>query len=709
MPRPARLPALLSVGALVALTGALTPAAAAPTGPPAVSGGAVQAWRATPYVKPSEAAATALYLAADGTASTAAPVAPVRAVEVVEPVAEELAAQPGRGGASWTAPWSGRVDGRVRVTLHWLADASTASLDPVDEVALRLFADPGTPHERLVGSGLARAAGPAVDGLVEVTSTVVASGDVRERLVLQLDVLGGTSGRPLRLALGSASAPSSLSVPVSGAAADGFPTTVAVEDDEPLVLSATYIGRKAAEPTIGITKAGNAFITAGDFDGLSPATPQTLIYGSYDGNTTWKDVTNRVAGQPYPPTTLDPYIYVDVETDRIYSDDLLVGCSLLQWSDDEGESWNLGTPLACEAPVDDHQTIVVGNPPAPLTTIGYPNVVYYCVNKVADAQCARSLDGGTTFSQSGAPAFLGVSAGGQQGEEQTGSGLCGGLHGHIITDPAGNLYLPKAHCGQPWVAVSEDGGTTWRQTLVHPMATAGTQTAIASDSAGNIYYTWWEAETRLPYMAVSTDAGRTFGPALLVGPPGLQGANFPSIDAGAPGQVAISYPGTLGDDPADPARPWNYYVMVTDDALAPQPVFHSATANAVTDPVHRGTCNGRCAGMFDFLDVVIAPTGDVWAAAVDTCTGPCATLGKDDAITPETRATDAQGVAVRQLRGRAAAVAPPAAPPVAAPPAAAPPTTLPTTGGGPGALGALAAVLAVGAVVTGRRSRRPAA
>ena len=72
--------------------------------------------------------------------------------------------------------------------------------------------------------------------------------------------------------------------------------------------------------------------------------------------------------------------------------------------------------------------------------------------------------------------------------------------------------------------------------------------------------------TKLPYMAVSRDAGKTFGPALLVGPPGLKAVNFPSLDAGRPGQVAISYPGTTDAAAAKPSRPWNYYVAVTDTA-----------------------------------------------------------------------------------------------------------------------------------------------
>jgi hypothetical protein len=234
---------------------------------------------------------------------------------------------------------------------------------------------------------------------------------------------------------------------------------------------------------------------------------------------------------------------------------------------------------------------------------------------------------------------------------------------------------------------------TWRRTLVSTMSSAGTQTSVASDQAGNIYYLWWAADTKLPYMAVSRDAGKSFGPPLLVGPPGLQSVNFPSIDAGRPGQVAISYPGTTDAAAAKPSRPWNYYVAVTDNALAARPVFHSATANALSDPVHRGVCLSRCAGMLDFLDVVIDPTGATWATAVDTCTKACRTAAGPSLSTAEQPA-DSVGLAIRQIASSRAAAAPVPAPGAAT-------GTLPTTGGGAAAAG-LGAMLLLGAVAVRR-------
>jgi hypothetical protein len=422
----------------------------------------------------------------------------------------------------------------------------------------------------------------------------------------------------------------------------------AIRDTNPLVLSATPVGHKALEPTMGVTKQGNAFMVAADFDTPGGEAASSSIFASYDGNKTWKNVTPTVVGQKVPPTTLDPYMYVDQTTGRVFSDDLLVGCSLLQWSDDQGKTWSHGNPTACEAPVDDHQTIVAGAPRG-MPTVGYPNAVYYCVNKVADVQCARSLDGGTTFQPAGEPAFEGVQTDPQDGTGSSTGDVCGSLHGHIITDPAGRLFLPKGHCDNPWLAISEDGGLTWTHTLVNRMKDAGIQTSVASDSAGNLYYVWWGAKNFLPYMAVSRDHGKTFGPAVMIAPPGVQSVNFPSIDAGSPGHVVVTFPGSTQEKSA--ARPWNYYMTVSTNALAPLPTFHSATANNPRDPIHRGACDGRCGNMFDFLDAVIAPSGDGWGTEVDTCTGKCSSASSDAALKSDEKPTDAQGVVVRQIAG----------------------------------------------------------
>jgi photosystem II stability/assembly factor-like uncharacterized protein len=628
----------------------------------AVKGGITQAYQAVPYVKPAkpkDPPSVRYYLTGTATdeqnkltqspSATFTRTKPSGTTDLTQqtsPVAGVLTGgSQDEGSAFWSAPYKGALNGKVKVTWYW--DTHDAAAVDGNLVA-HLWADPGTPKEKELGSALTGVT--VADGNVHAyTVTIDVKGAVAKELRLQGTPRYVDAGQDLTAHYGSSSAAAYFQVPKAVTPPPPLPTTLVVKDTNRLVLSATRLGRKAAEPTIGVTKQGLAFMTAADFDGVSPATPRTLIYASTDNNASWHNVSPMVAGQPIPPTTLDPYLYVDPDTGRLYNDDLTAACSFLLWSDDGGRTWSRGNPLACESPVDDHQTIVTGNRIAGLVPSGYPKIVYYCVNKVADAQCARSLDGGSTFTFTGNPAFTGY----EQPTDSNGgaSGLCGGLHGHIVTDPSGRLFLPKGHCDRPMIAISEDGGSTWAQVLVNRMLVADTQTSVASDSKGNLYYTWFGKDDLLPYMSVSRNHGRSWGPALLIAPPGVAAVNFPSIDAADPGHVVVSFPGSTARQ-ATAARPWNYYVTVSTNALAGRPVFHSATANPVLDPVHRGTCQGRCAGMYDFLDVVIAPrTGAVWAAATDTCTSVACIGAQGPGLSTKQEAGDAQGVAVRMLSG----------------------------------------------------------
>lgn len=668
MPSPRSLrPVLLAGAALaVAATAALAPASAA-TKPAAVKGGLTQAYQATYYVKPTPPVIprTRYYFAGTaqddanklaGTPSaTLSRTAPTSTTDIVQTtnVVTGGGTRDSAGNAFWTAPYAGTINGQVLVRWFWSTRNPVAGSD---NVILHVFGD-----GKEIGNSFATVS--STTGAVRAfTAQVDVLGTVAKSLQIAAEPRYVDASEDLSAYYGSTSAPSYVEIPVGSPPPVKVPTTTKVKDTNPLVVSTTYIGRKAAEPTLGVTPKGNAFVSAADFDGVSPATPRTLIYGSADGNKTWRNVSPLVAGQPIPPTTADPYLYVDPVTGRIFNDDLTAACSFLQWSDDEGKTWSRGNPLACESPVDDHQTLVTGPPPPGITTTGYPRVVYYCVNKVADVSCARSTDGGNTFTFTGAPAYQGVEMP-RDGDPNQGSpaAVCGGLHGHIITDPAGRLYVPKGHCSQPWVSISPDGGSTWKQVRVNSMLVASPQTSIASDSAGNLYYTWFGQADKLPYLAVSKDHGNTWGPALLIAPPGVTAVNYPSIDVREPGHLVISFPGTTGTT-ATAARPWNYYVAATTDALSARPTFHSTTANAASDPIHRGPCLGRCAGMYDFIDVVVAPRSDeLWAAGVDTCTSAACKGASGTTLTSAQAASDAQGFVVRQLSGPGLTVVRPAA------------------------------------------------
>ncbi|MGH3736916.1 MAG: hypothetical protein ACRDT6_15095 [Micromonosporaceae bacterium] len=410
----------------------------------------------------------------------------------------------------------------------------------------------------------------------------------------------------------------------------------------------TDIGREAAEPTIGVDTNGEAFYTAATFDGPA-GLARTEIWKSTDGNNTWSETTPilPVVGE-VPPTTLDPYIWVHPGRNRVFSIDLYVGCSYLSYSDDKGQSWSTN-PLACGDFVNDHQTLFSGPAPAGLPTLDpdFPEALYYCFNRVADSSCGRSLDGGKTFIKTGLPAYEGVDADG---------GLCGGLHGHGQVDTEGRVLLPKGHCGKAMLAISDNGGTTWSRVQVSQITPYGHEGSVASDQAGNLYYTFLDNRDQLPYLTVSRDHGATWSNPIMVAPPGVKETQFAHVVAGEEGRIAISFVGNRSGDDSDPTRPWDHYVTITENALATQPLWVSNISNAQGDPVHRGACESRCGNMFDFLDVILSPVdGSVWATAVDTCTE----AKNGCPSTPSAGPDDGRGIAVSQIAGPTLYAAPP--------------------------------------------------
>jgi hypothetical protein len=283
---------------------------------------------------------------------------------------------------------------------------------------------------------------------------------------------------------------------------------------------------------------------------------------------------------------------------------------------------------------------------------GYPNLLYFWFNRVVDSSGNRSSDGGLTFTHAGT-AFTGV-------DPNAGS-LCGGLTGHLAADSKGRIFLPKGHCGLPWIARSEDGGTTWsRAKIASHTPMADHEVSLAVDAADNIYAVW-QGSFRLPFLSVSTDHGRTWSVPIMIAPPGVHEVNFPTIIAGDAGRIALLFPGSESRDFGDAAtddetRPWNIYVVMSVDALKAadpngQPTFTWTNANPRNDPVHRGTCGpGRCdaddgGSMFDFLDIQVGPDGMFWGTASDTCVGACVTDPSAAKLRP------GEGVAIRQTKG----------------------------------------------------------
>jgi len=426
-----------------------------------------------------------------------------------------------------------------------------------------------------------------------------------------------------------------------------------------LVLKQGPVGRDAAEPTIGIDAKGRAFYPAATFDGPG-GFADTRLRRSVDDGRTWKDITPTPPDGLDPPITLDPYVYVEENSGRLFNLDLYVGSSYLSFSDDGGKTFETNPVASGNNIVNDHQTLSAGPLTKQAKGLGlttfdskFPEVLYYCFNRVTDSSCSRSLDGGRTFTSSGEPPYPGV-------EPKEGGDFCGGLHGHVIADREGRVFLPKGHCNRPYISISNDAGTTWNRGRVSDrIDMPDNQSSIAADRLGNLYYVWYDSKHRLPWLAISRDHGKTWGDPIMIAPPGVHEVQWPSVTAGDTGNIAISFPGTTSKDQGDPTRPWNYYVVASVNTLSKKPVFVSNISNPPNDPVHRGDCPGRCGNMLDFLDVQISPepqNHDIWATVTDTCTelkdcnsDPDAKGFSDD--DGDRRAADMRGLYVRQISG----------------------------------------------------------
>ncbi|MDQ3958370.1 MAG: glycoside hydrolase [Actinomycetota bacterium] len=393
------------------------------------------------------------------------------------------------------------------------------------------------------------------------------------------------------------------------------------------------VGARAIEPTLGINEKGDIFYTAADW------ITNVDVFRSTDGGRTWENTSPRLpTGQKSHVLSLDPYLYVSEPTGRIFDVDLTAACSLLSYSDDNGESW-VTNPLACGRPVNDHQTLFSGPPSLSPTTL-YPDVVYYCWNDFgAGSSCSKSLDGGTSWTATGSPAFTGYDP---NGEEHGPGNFCGGVHGHGVVGPDGTVYLPKEYCGQPWLGISRDEGATWArvQVATNTSERQGSDTSVAVDAKGNLYYAY-ESEEQQLFLVVSRDGGEHWSRPMMISAPGVNEVTHPTLDVGDPGKVAVAYIGSENaptrcrpgcDDSHFAQTTWNGYITMTVNALSKKPLFFSGAINAQSDPLYRGRCDfsNRCTPILDFIDIEIAPDGTPYGAFVDTCTLACIERAHND-------------------------------------------------------------------------------
>lgn len=376
------------------------------------------------------------------------------------------------------------------------------------------------------------------------------------------------------------------------------------------------LGINGWEPTIGIDKERRIFYQARNAD-LRPQVMRSTNQGH-----TWEIVSPTIAGVPAQLMSLDPILYLDKDTGRVFTNNIPpdITCQYVSFTEDAGESWT--TTSVCGH--FDHQNIFTG-PPVTSSTLGYPNIVYYCaINLVmlsgasTSTTCGKSLDGGLTWIHTGEPAYVTPIP-----PEDSSEPICDGAVGHGFVDRKGTVYLPRVWCERgPYLAISKDEGFSWERVQVAKNGGRGHEAGIVVDSQGNLYFTWI-AEDGLPYLAISRNGGKKWSKPMMIGPPGLKRSSLPAIDIGGDGKIAIVYMGSETPSKESEKWTWNGYMTMTTNALAKKPLFYSAPVNTPKDPFTRGECGSvRCATLGDFFDVTIDRDGTPWAAFVDGCRKP---------------------------------------------------------------------------------------
>ena len=390
-------------------------------------------------------------------------------------------------------------------------------------------------------------------------------------------------------------------------------------------------GTRAMEPSFAFAKDGRILYQGWWLRDAVPGgvPPYPVVVRSGDG-VHWTRVSPLG-----PVTTLDPYIFRDPYTSRVFAVNFLADGQPLgatvSHSDDAGAHWI--TSVLGGAGFDGES--IGAGPPVTSKPVGYPDLVYYCTGTTPGSSpplttpiCSKSLDGGMTWVPTGRLPW-----------PLTGpNDVFGPWAGNPVVAPDGTVYLPKRFAGQPELAVSRDEGLSWKRVRVASNGSAGAANRVAVDALGTIYYTW-SGSNHLPYVAYSRDRGLTWSAPIAIAPPGVREGDLPRIAVSAPGRIAVVY---LGSTNAPGGAPyfaycdvllsscsngrysgvtWNGYIAQIDDVFAASSVVRTGTVNDPAAPLFVGGCSadGACMADLDFIDVHFDALGHAWGAFVDDC------------------------------------------------------------------------------------------
>ncbi len=415
-------------------------------------------------------------------------------------------------------------------------------------------------------------------------------------------------------------APSGAAAAAPDPACD-FPAQATVADRGPQ-LKATVCERTTGaggmEPMLAVNRKGTMFMGIATEHGLYEhpgrlnGTNENALLRSRDDGRTWQRIK-----LPGAIDASEGFPYVDPRTDRLFvtsvsADATRCGQPVVH-SDDEGEHWT----AAAERPGCFPPTL--GDWPKIFTG---PKAVYLCnfvpnILVAASIGCWRSDDGGNHFKfTSFLPTLNGAC---RAGSEQADPGATI-VHGSGRVLSNGDVVVPLTVCGEPMVVRSSDEGRTWaaattgddsigledivsgREGLVLGITDHVWSENLAVDEHDNLFFAYLaEGGVRL---STSRDGGRSWRRVGSVSPRGVRRAIVVSVAARGNGEVALTYYGTpdKGDPLGATGMNWRAWMGYSPDALAGEPVFHSAPTSPESKPMMDAAMPGCCTTQRTFLE-----------------------------------------------------------------------------------------------------------
>ncbi|HWH08294.1 MAG TPA: sialidase family protein, partial [Candidatus Thermoplasmatota archaeon] len=401
----------------------------------------------------------------------------------------------------------------------------------------------------------------------------------------------------------------SLAPPAAAAAAASAPPPAFTMHPAP-------VGSGAAEPTLGVNwNTGNVLFQ-------NFATTYRVVF---DDNVTPPLASWQNVRAPLSIINIDPILFTDSVKGRTFAGGLNGECSVLMYTDNDGQSWNaMGNP--CASPAFDHQTIGSGpwKEPRPATA-RWDRAVYYCAQASA-VQCARSDDGGITFGP-GVPVTCGY--------------VNPGLHGSVHVGPNGHAWLPfRNGQNQICVARSTDNGVSWTGIKMPGSASPsnGFDPDVATSANGWVYVGYPSGGNAASPSTVRVALSKDNGASWTVSPDlgasfGLKVTTFHEMVAGDDQRAALAFLGTTeccvqqAFTSTAFAGAWHLYVAFTYDGGATW-----TTVRASDDPVQRGCIwdgggSHACRNLLDFMDAQVDQKGRVVVGFADGCRDACALPG----------------------------------------------------------------------------------